>query len=218
MVCPLVRSPRRPTSRRATEMAERLQRRPVQEFGVGLVHGRLSFDAKDQVMRAFKARARSICWWHDDGHLGGLTCPTPRDADRARRALRLASATRAAGASAAAPRSPLHPLAGGPASEDAQRLAAMEGTQTASGSPRSISASADRASSSARASQGSRSSGIAGICHHAGSSSEARQDAAELVRQRAIPRAPRLPDHRRLRRGSDRSLAQKTSRASASIG
>jgi ATP-dependent DNA helicase RecG len=37
-------------------MAERLQAGPFGEFRVGLIHGRLGFDAKEGIMRAFKAR------------------------------------------------------------------------------------------------------------------------------------------------------------------
>jgi ATP-dependent DNA helicase RecG len=55
-VCPLVEETEASDLKAATEMAERLQAGPFREFRVGLVHGRLSFDAKDQVMRAFKAR------------------------------------------------------------------------------------------------------------------------------------------------------------------
>jgi ATP-dependent DNA helicase RecG len=39
----------------ATEMAERLQAGAFRDFRVGLIHGRLAFEAKDAVMRAFKA-------------------------------------------------------------------------------------------------------------------------------------------------------------------
>jgi ATP-dependent DNA helicase RecG len=56
VVCPLVEGTETSDLKAATEMAERLQAGPFKEFRVGLVHGRLSFDAKDQVMRAFKAR------------------------------------------------------------------------------------------------------------------------------------------------------------------
>ena len=56
VVCPLVEGTEASDLKAATEMAERLQAGPFKEFRVGLVHGRLSFDAKDQVMRALKAR------------------------------------------------------------------------------------------------------------------------------------------------------------------
>jgi ATP-dependent DNA helicase RecG len=55
VVCPLVEETEASDLKAATEMAERLQAGPFKEFRVGLVHGRLSFDEKDQVMRAFKA-------------------------------------------------------------------------------------------------------------------------------------------------------------------
>jgi ATP-dependent DNA helicase RecG len=55
VVCPLVEETEARDLKAATEMAERLQTGPFRDFRVGLVHGRLSFDAKDAVMRAFKA-------------------------------------------------------------------------------------------------------------------------------------------------------------------
>ena len=55
VVCPLVEETEASDLKAATEMAERLQAGPFREFRIGLVHGRLPFDAKDAVMRAFKA-------------------------------------------------------------------------------------------------------------------------------------------------------------------
>ena len=55
VVCPLVEETEASDLKAATEMAERLQAGPFQTFRVGLIHGRLAFDAKDAVMRAFKA-------------------------------------------------------------------------------------------------------------------------------------------------------------------
>ena len=55
VVCPLVEETEARDLKAATEMAERLQAGPFRDFRVGLIHGRLSFDAKDAVMRAFKA-------------------------------------------------------------------------------------------------------------------------------------------------------------------
>jgi ATP-dependent DNA helicase RecG len=55
VVCPLVEETEASDLRAATEMAERLQAGPFRDARVGLVHGRLPFDAKDAVMRAFKA-------------------------------------------------------------------------------------------------------------------------------------------------------------------
>jgi ATP-dependent DNA helicase RecG len=56
VVCPLVEETEASDLRAATEMAARLQAGPFRDFRVGLVHGRLSFDAKDAVMRGFKSR------------------------------------------------------------------------------------------------------------------------------------------------------------------
>jgi ATP-dependent DNA helicase RecG len=54
VVCPLVEETEASDLKAATEMAERLGAGPFRDFRVGLVHGRLGFDAKDAVMRAFK--------------------------------------------------------------------------------------------------------------------------------------------------------------------
>jgi ATP-dependent DNA helicase RecG len=54
VVCPLVEETEASDLKAATEMAERLRTGPFRDFRVGLIHGRLTFDAKDQVMRAFK--------------------------------------------------------------------------------------------------------------------------------------------------------------------
>ena len=55
VVCPLVEETEASDLRAATAMAERLAAGPFRDRRVGLVHGRLSFDAKEAVMRAFKA-------------------------------------------------------------------------------------------------------------------------------------------------------------------
>jgi ATP-dependent DNA helicase RecG len=55
VVCPLVEETEASDLKAATEMAERLRAGPFREFRVGLIHGRLPFDAKDAVMRAFKS-------------------------------------------------------------------------------------------------------------------------------------------------------------------
>jgi ATP-dependent DNA helicase RecG len=55
VVCPLVEETEASDLKAATEMAERLRAGPFRDVRVGLVHGRLSFEAKDAVMRAFKA-------------------------------------------------------------------------------------------------------------------------------------------------------------------
>jgi ATP-dependent DNA helicase RecG len=41
-------------------MAERLQAGPFRDFRVGLIHGRLGFDAKEAIMRAYKASELDI--------------------------------------------------------------------------------------------------------------------------------------------------------------
>jgi ATP-dependent DNA helicase RecG len=55
VVCPLVEETEASDLKAATEMAERLRAGPFRDLRVGLIHGRLSFDVKDAVMRAFKA-------------------------------------------------------------------------------------------------------------------------------------------------------------------
>ena len=55
VVCPLVEETEVSDLKAATAMAERLAREVFPEHRVGLVHGRLSFEAKDAVMRDFKA-------------------------------------------------------------------------------------------------------------------------------------------------------------------
>jgi ATP-dependent DNA helicase RecG len=54
VVCPLVEETEASDLKAATEIAERLRTGAFRDFRVGLVHGRLPFDAKDAVMRAFK--------------------------------------------------------------------------------------------------------------------------------------------------------------------
>jgi ATP-dependent DNA helicase RecG len=60
VVCPLVEETEASDLKAATEMAERLQAGAFRDFRVGLVHGRLTFDAKDAVMQAFKAGALDV--------------------------------------------------------------------------------------------------------------------------------------------------------------
>jgi ATP-dependent DNA helicase RecG len=55
VVYPLVEESEASDLRAATAMAERLAREVYPERRVGLIHGRLGFEAKDAVMRAFKA-------------------------------------------------------------------------------------------------------------------------------------------------------------------
>jgi ATP-dependent DNA helicase RecG len=55
VVCPLVEESEATDLKAATEMAERLQREVFPDLQVGLLHGRMSLDAKESVMSAFKA-------------------------------------------------------------------------------------------------------------------------------------------------------------------
>jgi len=55
VVCPLVEESEATDLRAATELAERLRQEVFSEVRVGLLHGRLRFDEKESVMRAFKA-------------------------------------------------------------------------------------------------------------------------------------------------------------------
>src|SRR5215813_7708446 len=55
VVYPLVEETEASDLKAATAMADRLAREVFPDRRVGLIHGRLPFDAKDAVMRAFKA-------------------------------------------------------------------------------------------------------------------------------------------------------------------
>jgi ATP-dependent DNA helicase RecG len=55
VVYPLIEESEKTDLRAATAMAEQLQREVFQEFRVGLLHGRLKSDEKEQIMRAFSA-------------------------------------------------------------------------------------------------------------------------------------------------------------------
>ena len=55
VVCPLVEESEATDLRAATELAERLQQEIFPDLRVGLLHGRLRFEEKEAVMRAFKA-------------------------------------------------------------------------------------------------------------------------------------------------------------------
>ncbi len=57
VVCPLVEESEASDLKAATEMAERLQREVFPDSRVGLLHGRMRFEEKEAVMRAFKAGA-----------------------------------------------------------------------------------------------------------------------------------------------------------------
>jgi ATP-dependent DNA helicase RecG len=55
VVCPLVEESESSDLKAAKEMADRLEREIFRGYRVGLLHGRLRFDEKEKVMRAFKA-------------------------------------------------------------------------------------------------------------------------------------------------------------------
>jgi ATP-dependent DNA helicase RecG len=55
VVYPLIEESEKTDLRAATAMAEQLQREVFREFRVGLLHGRLKSDEKEQIMRAFSA-------------------------------------------------------------------------------------------------------------------------------------------------------------------
>jgi ATP-dependent DNA helicase RecG len=60
VVCPLVEESEASDLRAATEMAERLARDVFPQLRVGLLHGRMSFQDKERVMREFKAGSLDI--------------------------------------------------------------------------------------------------------------------------------------------------------------
>jgi len=60
VVCPMVEESAESDLKAATEMAERLQKEVFRDERVGLMHGRMRFDEKEAVMRAFKAGKISI--------------------------------------------------------------------------------------------------------------------------------------------------------------
>jgi ATP-dependent DNA helicase RecG len=198
VVCPLVEETEASDLKAATEMAERLHAGPFKEFRVGLVHGRLSFDAKDQVMRAFKAREIDLLVATTVIEVG-IDVPNAsvmliEHAER----FGLAQLHQLRGrVGRGAAKSFCILLESGPASEEAkQRLAAMEGTQDGFRL-----AEVDLRIRGPGEFFGTRQSGLpefrtAGLVTHARLLEEARQDAAELV-----TRDPglRLPDHRLLR-------------------
>jgi ATP-dependent DNA helicase RecG len=198
VVCPLVEESEASDLKAATEMAERLQAGPFKDFRVGLVHGRLSFDAKDQVMRAFKA-----------GELDLLVATTVIEVgidvpnasvmliEHAER-FGLAQLHQLRGrVGRGAAKSYCILLASGPMSDEGrQRLEAMAATQDGFRL-----SEVDLQIRGPGEFFGTRQSGLpefrtAGLVTHAHLLEEARQDAAELM-----TRDPglRLPEHRPLR-------------------
>jgi ATP-dependent DNA helicase RecG len=198
VVCPLVEETEASDLKAATEMAERLQTGPFKEFRVGLVHGRLSFAAKDQVMRAFKAREIDLLVATTVIEVG-IDVPNAsvmliEHAER----FGLAQLHQLRGrVGRGAAKSFCILLESGPASDEArQRLAAM--TETQDGFRL---AEVDLRIRGPGEFFGTRQSGLpefrtAGLLTHTRLLEEARQDAAELI---ARDPGLRLPEHRPLR-------------------
>jgi ATP-dependent DNA helicase RecG len=198
VVCPLVEETEASDLKAATEMAERLQTGPFKDFRVGLVHGRLSFDAKDQVMRAFKARELDLLVATTVIEVG-IDVPNAsvmliEHAER----FGLAQLHQLRGrVGRGAAKSFCILLESGPASEEAKlRLAAMVETQDGFRL-----AEVDLKIRGPGEFFGTRQSGLpefrtASLVSHVRLLEEARQDAAQLVH-----RDPglRLPEHRALR-------------------
>jgi len=198
VVCPLVEETEASDLKAATEMAERLQAGPFKAFRVGLVHGRLSFNAKDQVMQAFKA-----------GELDLLVATTVIEVgidvpnasvmliEHAER-FGLAQLHQLRGrVGRGAAKSYCILLASGPTSDEGKkRLDAMAATQDGFRL-----SEVDLQIRGPGEFFGTRQSGLpefrtAGLVTHARLLEEARQDAAELV---ARDPGLRLPEHRPLR-------------------
>jgi ATP-dependent DNA helicase RecG len=198
VVCPLVEETETSDLKAATEMAARLQAGPFKEFRVGLVHGRLSFDAKDQVMRAFKAREIDLLVATTVIEVG-IDVPNAsvmliEHAER----FGLAQLHQLRGrVGRGAAKSFCILLESGPASDEArQRLAAM--TETQDGFRL---AEVDLRIRGPGEFFGTRQSGLpefrtASLLTHTRLLEEARQDAAELI---ARDPGLRLPEHRPLR-------------------
>ena len=198
VVCPLVEETEASDLKAATEMAERLQAGPFREFRVGLIHGRLPFDAKDTVMRAFKAGEIDVLVATTVIEVG-IDVPNAsvmliEHAER----FGLAQLHQLRGrVGRGAAKSFCILLASGPMSDEAkQRLDAMEATQDGFRL-----AEADLKIRGPGEFFGTRQSGLpefrtASLVTHVRLLEEARQDALELV-----TRDPglRLPEHRALR-------------------
>ena len=198
VVCPLVEETEASDLKAATEMAERLQAGPFRDFRVGLIHGRLAFDAKDAVMRAFKAGEIDVLVATTVIEVGidvpNASVMLVEHAER----FGLAQLHQLRGrVGRGAAKSYCILLASEPMSEDArQRLDAMVKTQDGFRL-----AEVDLEIRGPGEFFGTRQSGLpefrtAGLVTHARLLEEARQDAAQLV-----GRDPglRLPEHRVLR-------------------
>jgi ATP-dependent DNA helicase RecG len=198
VVCPLVEETEASDLKAATEMAKRLQAGPFRDFRVGLVHGRLSFDAKDAVMRAFKTREIDLLVATTVIEVGidvpNASVMLVEHAER----FGLAQLHQLRGrVGRGAAKSDCILLAGGAASEEArQRLHAMEATQDGFRL-----AEVDLGIRGPGEFFGTRQSGVpefrtGSLVTHARLLEEARQDAHQLV---ARDPALRLPEHRALR-------------------
>jgi ATP-dependent DNA helicase RecG len=198
VVCPLVEETEASDLKAATEMAERLQTGPFRDFRVGLVHGRLTFDAKDAVMRAFKAGEVDVLVATTVIEVG-IDVPNAsvmliEHAER----FGLAQLHQLRGrVGRGAARSFCILLADDPMSDEAkERLAAMEATQDGFRL-----AEVDLGLRGPGEFFGTRQSGLpefrtGSLVAHARLLEEARQDAHELV---ARDPGLRLPEHRALR-------------------
>jgi ATP-dependent DNA helicase RecG len=198
VVCPLIEETEASDLKAATEMAERLESGPFRDFRVGLIHGRLTFDAKDAVMRAFKGREIDLLVATTVIEVGidvpNASVMLVEHAER----FGLAQLHQLRGrVGRGAARSHCILLANDPMSDEAkQRLDAMVRTQDGFRL-----AEVDLEIRGPGEFFGTRQSGLpefrtAGLVTHARLLEEARQDAARLV---AHDPGLRLPEHRALR-------------------
>jgi ATP-dependent DNA helicase RecG len=197
-VCPLVEETEASDLKAATEMADRLQAGPFGEFRVGLIHGRLGFDAKEGIMRAFKARELDLLVATTVIEVG-IDVPNAsvmliEHAER----FGLAQLHQLRGrVGRGAARSFCILLASGPTSDEGrQRLAAMEATQDGFRL-----SEVDLQIRGPGEFFGTRQSGLpefrtASLVTHVRLLEEARQDAAQLILRDS---SLRLPEHRALR-------------------
>jgi ATP-dependent DNA helicase RecG len=198
VVCPLVEETEASDLRAATEMAEGLRSGPFRDYRVGLIHGRLAFEAKDAVMRAFKAGEIDLLVATTVIEVGidvpNASIMLVEHAER----FGLAQLHQLRGrVGRGAARSFCVLLANEPMSDEArQRLDAMVRTQDGFRL-----AEVDLEIRGPGEFFGTRQSGLpefraAGLLTHARQLEEARQDAAQLV---ARDPGLRLPEHRALR-------------------
>ncbi len=198
VVCPLVEETEASDLKAATEMAERLTAGPFRDVRVGLIHGRLGFDAKEAIMRAFKAREIDLLVATTVIEVG-IDVPNAsvmliEHAER----FGLAQLHQLRGrVGRGAAKSFCILLASGPASDEGQRrLAAMEATQDGFRL-----SEVDLEIRGPGEFFGTRQSGLpefrtASLVTHVRLLEEARQDAAQLIHKDP---GLRLPEHRALR-------------------